>query len=168
MSEYREQGKFPFERRICNFALGLLLVFSTGLCAAGPGSPDTFEWVDLREQDNRLTVTIHFRHPVMYQWHYPQTVGSTLLVQMKRIPLRTRQGISSRRSFKPLEYGLIPPNKFIDSVSFENNDPWNGLLEIQFFNAVAYTVYPVDLRKLVIEIDTTKTNHHETRKKPQP
>jgi len=150
------------------WGLVILLAFSSGLQAASPVRPDTFEWVDLLEQDNRLIVTVHFRFPIMYQWHYPQSAGNTLLVQMKHIPLRTRPGVSRPRPFKPLEYGLIPPNEYIESVSFEHNDPWNGLLNIQFTGNVAYRVYPTDLRKLVIEIDTAKTTHHKPDKKQQP
>jgi len=168
MSTYPVQGGFSTApiSRYCG--LVLLLSLSNGLQAAGPGRPDTFEWIELQELDNTLIMSIHFRHPIMYQWHYPQSVGSTLLVQMKHIPLRTRPGISRPRPFKPLEYGLIPPNKYIDSVSFEHNDPWSGLLYVQFTRPVAYTVYPAELRKLVLEIDTKKTTFNNTTKTPQP
>ncbi|HED17372.1 MAG TPA: hypothetical protein ENI64_11240, partial [Gammaproteobacteria bacterium] len=128
MTAYPVPGRFSPERICRNCGLVVLLAFSSGLQAAGPGRPDTFEWVDLQEQGERLIMTIHFRFPIMYQWHYPQTEGNTLLVQMKHIPLRTRTGVSRPRPFKPIEYGQIPPNEYIDSVSFEHNDPWNGLL----------------------------------------
>lgn len=146
----------------------ILLVFGGGLQAAGPGRPDTFDWVDLQKQNNKLIMTIHFRYPVMYQWHFPQSEGDTLLVQLKPIPLHTRPGVSEQRSYKPLEIALVPPNEYIDSVSFEYNDAWNGLLNVQFSRTVPYRVYPTDLRKLVLEIDTTNTTDNKTNKNLKP
>ena len=162
------QGVCRLDRIKRYWGLVLLLAFSTGLQAAGPGRPDTFDWVELQQQDNRLIMTIHFRQLIMYQWHYPQSEGSTLLVQMKHVPLRTRPGVSRPRPFKPVEFALVPPNEYIDLVSFEHNDPWSGLLVVQFTSPVAYRLYPTDPRKLVLEINTEKITHNETNKKQQP